>query len=152
MFFSAAKGHEILKYAGRDLGHLGNIPGTGSCIIAINFDLHVVLFTISGRQGSSWLSQPSLMTFPSRSAERYFMLCQNLNLCTLLCSTSTTGWPHLQSLHYNICLNFSSLGSWVLDLRFSKKRASWMKWPDSCSRPSQTVRVFPCEALIQAHL
>lgn len=73
MFFSAAKGHEILKYAGRDLGHLGNIPGTGSCIIAINFDLHVVLFTISGRQGSSWLSQPSLMTFfPIKECRKIF--------------------------------------------------------------------------------
>lgn len=39
-------------------------------IIDIIFDLSVVSFTASGRQGRSWLSKPSLIDFfPSRSAE-----------------------------------------------------------------------------------
>lgn len=52
------------------------------------------------------------------------MLWQNLSLCVFLCPTTTADGPQLQSLHYNLYLNFSSFGPWVLDPRLSKRKAS----------------------------
>lgn len=143
MFFSAAKGHEILKYARRDLGHLGNIPGTESYIIAISFDLPVVLFTISRRKGNNWLSQPSLITFfPIKECRKIFHAMSEFKSLHIVPPQLQTG------LTYRVCTmtyiwTFPALhlGFWICAL--ARGRPAEMKGPDSCSRPSQTVGVLP---------